>query len=245
MSEKRSKFQALQIALEDYFSRYPRVTIKALSIRTSVPYATLRRIINSEVNDIKDETIFRVINRVMQRKDQIEFIRKYYPILENMNPVQPQIETSSDDFTRSFKRFLRMSPHNLVVKLALAKAFTSRRDVERLTGEYGLTALDEMIGAGLLVEEHDGIFVHSELESVSDVEDICHQIIKDIEYIPVTRKSGSSMVRHVFGSISPEGLTRIIDMGQNLVSEVNDLAQKDNGGIPFFFDLVSGTYDGT
>ncbi len=243
MRETSRKFEAVQMAVKNYFERFPRVSIKALSLKTSVPYATLRRIIQAEVNDIKDETIFKLIDRVMQREDRMSFIRDYYPSLAKVVIDQPE-QLDADGVMTALKRFRYMDPHNFIIKLSLTKAGMTRADIQRLTGSYGMGALDEMLHGGLLMEDGDTIRFAGKNFGMDDVDDIQQQIRKDLNYFP-RNLVGTQYARigHISESITLEALARIVAMSGDLMKEVEVAKDRGTGSTPFFFDILIGTYD--
>ncbi len=241
MATGKLKFEALQLAIQSYLGQFPRLTVKALSMRTGVPYATLRRIIQSEVNDIKDETIFRIIDRVLTKTEQLEFIREHYPVLSRIMSEQAPVEASHEDVRQQFKTFHRMNPHNLILQLVQSKAGTLRTDIERLTGEYGLIALDEMIGVGLLREEQGVIEIRVKYDL--DFEEVRYQVSKDLDYIPNLLHGSPGLIQHMLGAVTPEGLLHLMRNSRKLLSEVGDMMEEGRGKIPLFFNIVLGAYD--
>lgn len=92
------KLEAVQTALKSYFERFPRISIKALSSRTGVPYATLRRLMQNEVNEIRDETIFKLIERVMGREERLSFLFEHYPSLARIMQGESEKEGNAESF---------------------------------------------------------------------------------------------------------------------------------------------------
>jgi hypothetical protein len=244
MREMSPKFEAVQTAVKRYFERFPRVSIKALSMRTGVPYATLRRILQAEVNDIKDETIFKLIDRVMLREDRMSFIRDHYPALAKVVAEYPEQGLDDDGSVAMLKKFRYMDPHNFIIKLALTTAGTTRDDVQRLTGERGILALEEMVDAGLIIEEREILRVHGNGFRLMDIDDIQHQIQKDLHYFP-RNMVGTQYARigHMSESVSKEALARMVAMSGELLKNIEQTKDSETGTIPFFFDIMIGTYD--
>jgi len=244
MREMSPKFEAVQSAVKRYFDRFPRVSIKALSMRTGVPYATLRRIIQAEVNDIKDETIFKLIDRVMLREDRMSFIRNHYPALAKVVSECPEQGLDDDGSVALLKKFRYLDPHNFIIKLALTTAGTTRDDVQRLTGERGILALEEMLDSGLIIEERELLRVGGNGFRLLDIDDIQHQIHKDIQYFPRSM-IGTEFARigHMSESVSRAALAKMVAMSGELLKQIEQTKDTETGSIPFFFDIMIGTYD--
>ncbi|MDQ3231526.1 MAG: hypothetical protein M3Q07_06860 [Pseudobdellovibrionaceae bacterium] len=240
MEARISKFEAVQALLNSYFNRYPRVTIKALSMRTGVPYATLRRILQSEVNEIKDETVFKLLERVLHKSEQVEFIRSHYPSLVRMISPPSQIKPAIEGLSDVLRKFVYLSPHNLIIRLAMTRAGASHEAIERLTGESGLLALDEMIEQGLLEQQGNVIrAVFSEM----DHDATQYQISSDAKNFVRELSSNFSLISHVCESVTPEALARIVTMSREFLKEIEEIKEGAIGSVPFFFNIVVGPYD--
>jgi hypothetical protein len=238
------KLEAVQAAVKSYFERFPRVSIKALSMRTGVPYATLRRILQNEVNDIKDETIFKLIDRVMLRQERMVFIKDHYPSLAKVISDYPEQNLDDESAIDLLKRFRYLDPHNYIIKLALTTSGTSRDDIQRLTGERGIMALEEMLDAGLLVEERDVIRIEGSGHRLLDLDDMLHQISKDLQYFPRSMVGTQyARIGHMSESVTREALLKMVEMSGELMKNIEKVKDSETGDVPFFFDVVISTYD--
>jgi hypothetical protein len=239
------KLEAVQSAVKSYFERFPRVSIKALSMRTGVPYATLRRILQHEVNDIKDETIFKLIDRVMLRQERMLFLREHYPSLAKVISEQPEQSFAEDVAIDQLKRFRYLDPHNFILSLALTSRGTCRDDIQRLTGERGMMALEEMMETGLLLEERDVIRIEATYRQPLDLEETLHQMGKDLHYFPKGLGNGPlTRVSHMSESVSREVLQKMVALTGEFWLAMERLRESEPpGDIPFFCDVAIATYD--
>ncbi len=238
------KLEAVQTAVKSYFERFPRVSIKALSMRTGVPYASLRRILQNEVSDIKDETIFKLIDRVMLRPDRMQFIKDHYPSLAKVIGDYPEQNLDDESSVELLKRYRYMDPHNYIIKLSLTTSGTTRDDVQRLTGERGIQALEEMVEAGLILEESEQLRVGGNGFLMLDLDDMLHQVGKDLHYFPRSMVGTPyARIGHMSESVSPEALMKMVEMSGDLLKNVEKIKDTETGNVPFFLDLVVSTYD--
>lgn len=238
------KLEAVQAAVKSYFERFPRVSIKALSMRTGVPYASLRRILQNEVNDIKDETIFKLIDRVMLRQDRMIFIKDHYPALAKVIGDYPEQDLDDEMAVDLLRRYRYMDPHNYIVKLALTSGGTTREDLQRLTGERGLQALEEMLDAGLIQEDREILRIGGSGYRLMDLDDMLHQIGKDIQYFPRSMVGTPyARIGHMSESVSREALMKMVEMSGELLKNVEKIKDSETGPVPFYLDLVISTYD--
>lgn len=127
------KLEAVQSALKSYFERFPRISIKALSVRTGVPYATLRRLMQNEVNEIRDETIFKLIDRVMGRPERLAFLCAHYPALARILQGDPERDGERDSMERHLLTQMggRIRHRISIDESALSALLFAIRDFER------------------------------------------------------------------------------------------------------------------
>ncbi len=238
------KLEAVQTAVKSYFERFPRVSIKALSMRTGVPYATLRRILQHEVNDIKDETIFKLIDRVMLRPERMGFLREHYPALAKV--MSDETESPGDEETNSdqLKRFRYLDPHNYILQLAGTGQGIHRDDIQRLTGERGLFALEEMLESGVLLEDRELVRAASVQLGRLDIEDTLYQISKDLQYFPRSLAAGPyTRLSHASQGLSREGLQKLVGLSQRFWQDLQEIRDQERGDIACFINLAIAPYD--
>ncbi|HYX38352.1 MAG TPA: hypothetical protein VE954_35060 [Oligoflexus sp.] len=242
MEARTSKLEALQNALGKYFERFPEVNVMDLAVQSDVPYATHRRIVQSEVNEVKDETIVKLIERIMPAAEQLDFIRSHFPLILSIVERLSQAKPMNGDFSTLLRKFKRLNPHNLIIQLALSARGLHRDVVRRLTGELGLRSLDEMIEAGLLQAHENGASLKVQPYS-PDLADLMHQVNQDVMHFSRDMDPKFALIGHVSESVTAEELARIVSMGSKVLREVDMLKEESPGRVPFFFDIVIGTYD--
>lgn len=236
----------LQVAIASYLDQHKNLSIQSISNKTNVSYSTIRRILQSEANDVRDETILALILVVMSTEERLQFLQTYYPSLgallkEPQNTDDPAI----DHFKLRMYRF--KDPHNYILKMALTASGTTRKDIHRVLGERGTGALDEMIEDKFLIEDRAGRIYHLATGSfIMNADDILHQIKKDADYFDKTLV-GSPFARlgHMSASLSVAAYKELIELVTDFLRKSERLkeASENQGNVPVFIDVIVNTYD--
>ncbi|SMF10811.1 hypothetical protein [Pseudobacteriovorax antillogorgiicola] len=235
----------LQSALSEYLETHRNLSIQSVSNKANVSYSTIRRILQNEANDVRDETILSLIQVIMSRPRRIAFLNKFYPALGSLiidsRPDEP-------DFDQEKLRLYRYKdPHNYILKMALTNHGTCRATIQRILGDRGTAALDEMIEDHFLVEDSSGSVQHTaSSSSLMNASDILHQIKKDSDYFDKSLVGTNlSRLAHLSASLNPEAYMRLIKLVNDFIKEADSLkeAPESTGQIPMYIDLMVSTYD--
>lgn len=237
----------LQAAIAEYLDTHKNLSIQSISNKAKVSYSTIRRILQGEANSVRDETILSLIHVVMSRPRRIDFLNNYYPALGSLIQNQKDVVEDSDLDQEKLRLFRYKDPHNYVLKMALTAAGTTRPTIQRILGERGLAALDEMIEEGFLLEDSSGAVYHSSRGSVMmNADDILYQIKKDTDYFDKDLVgSGYSRLAHLSASLSLEAYQQLMELVNDFIKKSERLKEdpKNRGRTPVFIDLMINTYD--
>lgn len=235
----------LQSAISEYLQSHPNLSIQSISNKANVSYSTIRRIIQNEANDVRDETILSLIQVIMSRPRRIDFLNRFYPSLGSLIVETPNHDSVLDQEKLRLYRY--KDPHNYILKMALTANGTSRNTIQRILGNRGTAALDEMIEDNFLEENRSGCVRHAASGAIMmNANDILYQIKKDSDYFDKSLVgSNLSRLAHLSASLSPEAYKRLITLVNNFIKEVDLLKEssENNGHIPMYIDLMVGTYD--
>jgi hypothetical protein len=236
----------LQAAIANHLEAHKNLSIQSISNKSGVSYSTIRRILQNEANDVRDETILSLILVVMPQDQRLQFLQTHYPSLGALlQDTQKQEDPTIDHFKLRMYRF--KDPHNYILKMALTIHGTSRKDVFRLLGERGVNALDEMIDDKFLIEDRNNRINHPARGSfIMNADDILHQVKKDADYFD-KHLVGSPFARlaHLSASLSVSAYKELIDLVNEFVRKSDRLkeAPQSEGPIPVFVDVMVNTYD--
>jgi hypothetical protein len=238
----------LQTALASYLDNHKNLSIQSISNKTGVSYSTIRRILQNEANDVRDETILSLILVVMPQAQRLQFLQTHYPALGALlKEAQSQAveEPALDHFKLRMYRF--KDPHNYILKMALTAHGTTRKDIFRILGERGVSALDEMLEDKFLFEDRNNKVSHPSRGSfIMNSDDILHQIKKDADYYDKSLV-GSQFARlaHLSASLSLSAYKELIELVSEFAKKSDRLkeASQNQGAIPVFIDIMVNTYD--
>ncbi|MFW7377198.1 MAG: hypothetical protein ACOH5I_00130 [Oligoflexus sp.] len=235
----------LQTAIAEYLETHSNLSIQSVSNKAQVSYSTVRRILQNEANDVRDETILSLIQVIMSRPRRIDFLNKFYPALGALIH-QDEVEDSELD-QEKLRLFRYKDPHNYVLKMALTAHGTNRTTIRRILGERGVNALEEMVEEGFLTEESSGMVYHSSRGSViMNADDILYQVKKDADYFDKDLV-GSPFARlaHLSASLNQEAYLQLMELVSEFIKKSERLKEdpKSRGRTPIFIDLMINTYD--
>ena len=244
----KALLEELQAAITEYLDVHKHLSMQSISNRAQVSYSTVRRIMQDEAKDVRDETILALIQVIMSRPRRINFLNKHYPALGSLISASSAKDQDDSELDQEKLRLFRYKdPHNYVLKMALTANGTSRRAVQRILGERGCMALDEMVEDKFLIEEPDGSVYHSSKSSLMmNADDILYQIKKDSDYFDKGLVgSPYSRLAHMSASISRDAYLELMKLVNDFVRHSERLKEDDNnqGQIPVFIDLMINTYD--
>lgn len=236
----------LQAAIASYLENHKNLSIQSISNKTGVSYSTIRRILQNEANDVRDETILSLILVVMPQAQRLQFLQSYYPSLGALlRESQHGDEAAMDHFKLRLYRF--KDPHNYILKMALTEHGTTRKDIFRLLGERGLCALDEMLDDKFLQEDRSNRISHPDRGAcLMNADDILHQVKKDADYFD-KNLVGSQFARlaHLSASLHLSAYKELVELLSEFIKKCDRLkeAPENQGVIPVFIDVMVNTYD--
>lgn len=221
-------------------------SLSSLARRCHVAYSTIRRIAQNESTP-HPYTALAISEVIMTTKERIAFLQKHFPTIGNLMDecYVSDISEKSDDTL--YTEFLTREPHNRIFNIAATSKGTTRQQIQRLTGQFGVEALDEMIASEVLVEDSNGNirYVHSSW-AIGKIENALDQVRLSTGHFDrkLVGTDGASLM-HATASISKEAIPKLKKLVVDFIREVHKLKHEpsNQGDIPFFCDLVYSLYD--
>jgi hypothetical protein len=237
----------LQAAIADYLEAHQNLSIQAISNKAQVSYSTIRRILQNEANDVRDETILSIIQVVMSRPRRIDFLHRNYPALGALIDTDIPRDDNQNLDQEKLRLYRYKDPHNYILKMALTAQGTTRSAVKRILGERGLSALEEMLESRFLTEDATGAVYHGSKGSViMNADDILYQIKKDTDYFDKSLVGSTfSRLAHLSASLNTEAYLELMEIVNDFIKKSERLKEDPNnqGRTPIFIDLMINTYD--
>ena len=235
----------LQSAISEYLETHKNLSIQSISNKANVSYSTIRRILQNEANHVRDETILSLIQVIMSRPRRIAFLNKFYPSLGALIVDNRPDDVQLDQEKLRLYRY--KDPHNYILKMALTSHGTNRAAIQRVLGDRGTAALDEMIENRFLDEDSSGsVQSAASGTSIMNASDILYQIKKDSDYFDKSLVgSNLSRLAHLSASLNPDAYKKLIQLVNDFIKEADTLKESPDstGQIPMYIDLMVSTYD--
>ena len=221
-------------------------SLSSLARRSQVAYSTVRRIAQNESTP-HPYSALAISEIVMSVPERLEFLQKHFPTIGNLmqecynNGIRPEPNEEV------VYKFLIREPHNRIFNVAATKAGTTRETVQRLAGQIGIEALEEMLEAGALIEHDNGTIKYTHDNWVlGSVQSTLNQVKLSVDHFDkslVGTEAASLM--HSTGSISPEAIPEVKKLILKFIKDLHALKNDTNseGSIPFFCNLMYSLYD--
>ncbi|MBM4250755.1 MAG: hypothetical protein FJ146_02165 [Deltaproteobacteria bacterium] len=238
----------LRNVIDRYLNGHRSRSLATLSRASGVSYTTLRRLYQREGNPTA-EPVLKIIDVALSTEEKLDFIKRYYPeIAVNLSGIQADAYLSAAPRQEILKAFYVRDPHNYILNLAQNDKGTTRETVQRITGERGLEALDELVEHGILEVERVGGDTVYRLPAMlsSDCDMALAQMKLSADHFDRSL-IGTKAARlfHATASIDQRTLERIHDVLSGAIKEIIELKDdpRNSGDIPLFVDMMMNIYD--
>jgi len=240
--------EELKSLIDRYLEGHRNRSLATLSRASGVSYTTIRRFAQREGHPTA-EPVLKIVDATLSAAEKIEFLRRHFPeIARTIHKIDAGTYAAVNTALDHVKMFYGRDPHNFILNIAITAAGTTVSDVERLCGERGLVALDEMIDFDVLERDHatGAIRAKDDTLFIVDCETAFRNIEKSIQYFDRSMiGTKAAKLGHMTASLSEEGVEKIHTIVSDAISEI--FAVKDDprfaGEIPLFVDLLMNTYD--
>jgi DNA-binding transcriptional ArsR family regulator len=234
--------------IDRYLSGHRSRSLSSLSRASGVSYTTLRRLYQREGNPTA-EPVLKIVDAALTNDEKIEFINRHYPELaDTINKFQRDAYASASSRQEALKTVFMRDPHNFILNLAQNSKGTTREDVNRLTGERGLEALDELVECELLERSREGqreVFRLAPLLS-HDCDMALAQIKLSADHFDRSLiGTKAARVFHATSSIRRQALEQIHDVVSAAIQQIMTIKDdpRNAGEIPIFVDMLMSVYD--
>jgi len=237
----------LQCKITEYVEGKKYQSLMTLSDRSGVPYNTIRRIANGQVDRPTLETVLAVLRVVENRQGVINSVKQYYPELGELLSATQEASQTQVVTDHLIDSLLHDSINYRIFSLAGTRAGTNRADIQRMFGEDGVGKLDHMIDDEFLCEDGTGKIRTLAREYYSvDIKAILQKIrhCVDIYDTSLVGTDGCFLSTHS-ESLNLPGLKAVKKAAMDFYFAVAKIKNDErySGSIPFYANVMLGLFD--
>lgn len=237
----------LRQVIDKYLDGHRSRSLATLSRATGVSYTTLRRLYQREGNPTA-EPVLKIVDVALTNAQRLQFINRYYPEIAETISHFGEAFPAQASRQEALKLFYLRDPHNFIINLAHNDRGTTRATVQRLAGERGLEALDELVEHEILQGTQSSRELVYRLPPV-----ISHDCDMALAQMKLSADHfdrsliGTKLARlfHATASLDERTLERIHDIVAQAINDIVALKDdpRNSGDIPFFLDIMMNIYD--
>ncbi|SME96449.1 hypothetical protein [Pseudobacteriovorax antillogorgiicola] len=246
MVDEQSLLKDLVDAISNWLEGGRGRSLSSLSRRCNIAYSTIRRIAQNESTP-HPYSALSISEVVMTTPQRIAFLKKHFPTIGDLMDecYSPMIRPEANE--GALKRFLAREPHNRIFNMAATQVGTHRDPINRLAGQLGIEALEEMLEAEILVEQADGTIKYTHDNwAIGNIEDTLEQVKHSVEHFDksLVGTDGASLM-HATGAISEDAVPKLKILIRNFIRDLNTLknSPQSEGSVHFFCNLMYSLYD--
>jgi len=244
--------------MSSFLSEHPQLSVNALSKRSEVSEATMRRILNDQVKtEPSGDTVLEILVAITKERRISELVKMFPgPIAEKLTQTFG-ILTQSNQYQHipELERELNDEITYLVYKLAANTKGTSRLKVSEVLGIIGLDRLDKLISKDLVLEENGTL--HARYKSFTLSNQVFSRNFKSCAQFINTQKNrdlSKNLFYNLSESINEDSYNEVLKIQRQAMKKISQLINdpKNVGDIPYFqliaidhFDHLSSSKDQT
>ncbi|SMF62360.1 hypothetical protein [Pseudobacteriovorax antillogorgiicola] len=232
----------LAIIIRSYLEGHKNRSLKGLSMRTGVAYATLRRIYQQDATPTM-ENILPIIQFVCSREEGIQFLKKHFSNFGSW--LEDYFNEDQEFIAHDLNRLIQDKENFIIISLAATERGTTRETIRELLGSFGEKKVHNLIDHGVLSEVKGVIkTIQSEFGSV-DPDSVLAQIRNATEIFNKQRLGTSTaMAGMQTEGVSEEGLKKIFKVMVSAEMEISKIRKENIGEHTMFAGFILNVIEG-
>ena len=243
----------LQQVIEQYLAGGRSRSLATLARSSGVAYTTLRRFAQVEGNPTA-EPVMKVLDATLGSREKVSFLEKHFPGIAgtiatySRQSAKGSSEGDQEPQSEALGVYYRRIPHNFILNLAINDSGTSVATIQRLYGERGLSALDELVECQVLVRDHGTgsvRYVDSSLV-IADPDLLLTQLRFSVEHFDRDLLgTEAARIGHLTSSLNHKGLKRVHEIMTQALAEIYKVNEDPacQGEIPYYAGAIMNIYD--
>ncbi len=239
----------LKRVIDLYLDGHRSRSLATLTRVSGVAYSTLRRFAQKEGTPTA-EPVLKILDATLPTAEKIAFLQKHFPEIARTISRYAERSLSQDEepSKEHLKMFFRQDPHNFILNLAISVAGTTVEAIQRLCGERGMAALDEMVECQVLIRDHANGKVRYRDDTLVclDSDFLLNQIRHSTDYFDRSMLgTKAARLGHMTAAVNREGLERIHAALSEVLAEIAAINEDPRywGEIPYFAGALMNVYD--
>jgi hypothetical protein len=239
--------QDLQKVIEKYLEGHRSRSLATLSRVSGVAYSTLRRFAQKEGVPTA-EPVLKILDATLGTSDKLAFLDRHFPGIARTIAKHTADKPDQEPHAEEIATFYRRNPHNFILNLTINARGTSVETIQRLCGERGLEALDEMVECGVLTRDFATGAVRYKDESIviADPGILLEQLRQSVDHFDRSLLgTEAARVGHATAAVNRAGLARVhavVTEALRTIYEINE-DPRYAGDIPYYVGALMNIYD--
>lgn len=239
--------QQLKVIIDDYFLKYPNMSINSLALRSNVGASTLRRILGGSIKgDPSPHTVLNIASAVAKEKRLAKLIEVFDgPVGEVLKDTfSAYVQTDAPHvYDFDLNELLKDRISYFVYKLSSNRNGVSELDVVELFGALGRDRLQKLQDKKAIERREDRFFAKDPNFSL-DIEVASEHLPELVKfYRPEELERGQNLFYSLSESLSEEGIRKVKEIQKEAVQKIYTVMNdpKFDGPIPYFSVQVCDT----
>lgn len=232
--------EQLKILLDNYFEKYPHMSINALAKKSGVGASTLRRIMNDSLKgNPAPSTILNLVSATTKERKLAVILKTIKgPIGELLNLSFGHFveEDLPHNYNTDLNRELSEWPKYLIYKLASNKFGVLKSDIKNILGRVGIKHLEALFQQELVYME--GEVIHAKEKNFSlDIKVSLKHLPNLLEfYKPDEVDKGKNLFYTLSESLNEEGIKKVKAIQKDAIKKIYNVMMSPyfEGDIPYF-----------
>ena len=241
--------EQLKILLDNYFEKYPHMSINALAKKSGVGASTLRRIINNSLKgNPSSSTVLNLVSATTKERKLatiLKIMKGPIGILLNSSFGHFVEEDLPHNYSTDLNRALGEWPKYLIYKLASNKKGVLKKDIENMLGRVGLKHLEALFEQGKVFME--GEVIHAKEKNFGlDIKVSLKHLPHLLEFFkPDDVDKGKNLFYTLSESLNEDGIQKIKGIQKEAIKKIYNVMMSPyfEGDIPYFSISLMDTLD--
>ncbi len=237
----------LQKVIEKYLDGHRSRSLATLARVSGVAYTTLRRFAQREGNPTA-EPVLKILDATLGTKEKLAFLELHFPGIARTIAKHWGKAEGGEPNAEELAVFYRRSPHNFILNLTINANGSTVETIQRLCGERGVAALDEMVESQVLERDlrTGKVRYRSDCLVIADPSLLLDQIRHSVEYFDHSLLgTEAARIGHATAPVNREGLAKVHAIVTEALREIYEINEDPRyaGDIPYFVGALMNVYD--